>query len=229
MKARCSAAVLKGSYMRMKTFIVLLLLAGTLSGCDAAGYLLYVFAPNKRTQTVEAEFGGLAGRSVAIVIYADAAVQYEYPWVRHELAATIASQLKQHVKGVEVVDPLRVIAYQDENIDWNALGKTELGRTLGADHVLSVVLIEYSTRDRGSLNIYRGRITAQVRVYQTSLPERDSCVWPGEDIRVLYPPDVPMGEVGEDDDKIRHRTNIVFARTLVRKFYKHEVPKGAER
>ena len=212
----------------MKTFIILLLLAVTLAGCDAVGYMLYVLAPGSRTKTVPAEFDGLAGSSVAIAIYADAAVQYEYPWARHELADVIASQLKEHVNDVEVIDTLRVIAYQDENIDWNAMGKTELGRILGADHVLSVVLVEYSTRDPGSLNIYRGRITAEVKVYQTSKAERDSRVWLGEEIRVLYPPDAPMGQVGEDDEKIRDLTNRVFAKTLVRKFYKHDVPKGPE-
>ena len=212
--------------MHKKTFIVILMLVGMLGGCDGVGYLIYVFAPNDRTETVDAEFADLVKSSVAIVIYADAAVQYEYPLARHELAAAITSQLKQHVEDVEVVDSFRVITYQDENIDWNVIGKTELGEILGTDYVLSIVLIEYSTRDRGSLNIYRGRITAQTRVYQTSLPEVDSRVWSGDDIRILYPPDAPMGEVGEDDDQIRHLTNLVFAGKLVQKFYKHEIPKS---
>jgi len=210
--------------MPAKTFMVLLVLAAILPGCDAMAYGLHLIAPEKQTETVKAQFKGLAHSSVAIVIYADPAVQYEYPLVRHELSAAIADQFRKNVKNVEVIDPLRVIAYQDENIHWDALGKTELAKNLGADHILSIALVEYSTRDRGSLNIYRGRITAQVRVYRASLPERDSCVWSGKDIRVLYPPDAPMGQVGENDKVIRYRTNSVFARELVRKFYDHEVP-----
>ncbi|HUT59011.1 MAG TPA: hypothetical protein VNA25_14275, partial [Phycisphaerae bacterium] len=54
-----------------------------MGGCNYAAYLLYLVAPGEDSgQTVKAEYEGLAGHSLAIVVYADQKVQYEYPLAR---------------------------------------------------------------------------------------------------------------------------------------------------
>ena len=193
------------------------------AGCDALGYLGYLFAPPSRPIKVQAEYSGLANRTTAIVIFADQSVQYEYPYARVGLSMALSAELKKHVKGITVVDPQRVIKYQDENVRWDSQDKSRLGRALDADMVLYVVLREYQMREPGSINLFRGRITAQATVYETADGTDDERKWYNDDLRVVYPEDAPTGKPGEDDTRIRYETEKRFAQLLAKKFYDHEV------
>jgi len=196
-----------------------------LAGCSTMGYLLYLVAPDP-TETVAAEFAGLDNHRIAIVIFADQQVLYEHPFVRLTLSAAVGSELQRHLKNVEVVDPARVIRYQDERLSWDAMEKTTLGRDLGADRVLYLALVEYTTREAGSLQLFRGRIYAEAGLYDVALPESTARIWDCPEIRVAYPEQSPVGLPGEDDRSIRAETERHFAEVLVRKFRKHEAPEG---
>ncbi len=187
------------------------------------GYLGYLLSPEPAKQTVEAEFNGLAGGRVAIMVFSDERVQYEYPYARLTLSAVVRAELTERIKDVTVIDPTRVCEYQDEHIDWDSMDKTVLAKDLGADYVLFVVLVEYSTREPGSVNLYRGRITAQVGLYQADLPEQSARVWRCDRLAVVYPLEDPVGLLGEDDRVIRGTVERMFADALVKKFYDHKV------
>jgi hypothetical protein len=210
--------------VRSKLVIPFLLAAAAVTGCEPMAYFLYVWWPGAREKKVKAEFAGLPGKNVVIVVYCDRRVQYEYPNVCLSLSSAAASQLAGNVKDVSVVDPRRVVKYQDGNIYWDEMDKTQLGKAFGADFVLFLSLVEYSTREPGSLNLYRGRIHAQASLYQTSLPEREARVWRGQAIRVVYPEDDPTGLLRESDRFVRDKTEAIFADRLAKKFYDHKVP-----
>lgn len=210
--------------MTGKSIILLLLLAVSFSGCKPTGYLLYLIAPGSRMTTVDAEFEGLAGNSVAVVVFADPAILCDYPMVRLDLSTVLAAELKKHLKGVTVIDPRRVLKFQDANLYWDAIPKSQLAEQLGAKYMLFISLVEYSSREPGSTNLFRGRIVAETSVYQSSSP-RSAPVWRGKEIRVAYPEAAPVGLMSDDDRNIRYRTEKLFADVLVKKFYKHKVPK----
>jgi len=205
-----------------------------LGGCSLIGYIGQALVPAGPTKTVEAEYAGLSGQSIAIVIYADNTIEYEYPGAKLELSLVIAEELRNRLgtktgnskRGVDVIDPRRVIKYQEANICWDSMDKTTLGKALGADRVLYVTLVEFATREEGSLNLYRGRILAESAVYDMSLPERHARVWNAANLRVLFPPKAPTGQLSDDDTAIRYETERRFADLLVKKFYKHKVPKN---
>ena len=197
-----------------------------LAGCTTLGYVLYLFAPDP-TEMVEAEFSGLEDHRIAIVIFADQQVLYEYPFVRLTLSAAVSSELQRHLANVEVVDPACVIRYQDERLSWDAIEKTKLGHDLGADRVLYLALVQYTTREAGSLQIFRGRIYAEASLYDVSLDESAARIWDCPEIRVTYPQDSPVGIPGDDDRGIRADTEQRFAEALVRKFREHEVRDGS--
>jgi len=202
--------------------LLLLTMAATLVGCKPAGYLLYLFAPPEQAMK-EAEFDGLAGRSVVVVVYTDQKVQYEYPYCRLSLSMAVRAELNKHVKDVTVVDPRRVVKYQDENIRWDSMDKTRLGRLFGADFVLYLVVDRYTMREPGSINLLRGRISAHASVYETSRPEADARVWPGGDFNVIFPRFGPRAGAGRGESRIRDDTEKEFAERLVKRFYKHEI------
>ncbi len=195
-------------------------------GCQGIAYLGQLLIPHPPPKTVKAEFDGLRNSNVAIVIHADPIVAYEYPAAQLELSLQIASQLREHVKGATVTDPRNVLRYQQENLYWSEMDRTKLGEALKGDYVLLVALIQYTMREPGSIGLYRGRIEAEVSLYDTSRDERSACVWRSPSIGVVFPPDTPTGQPAQSDRNIRYQVTAIFADKLVEKFYKHKIPRS---
>jgi len=215
---------LGGTIMNKRLLLSLSLLACLAGGCKPLGYLAYLFAPDLGKVTVPAEFDRLQGKKVAVVLFTDEATQVDYPYARWTLSQQIEAALKANVRKIDVVPIQRVIRYQDENIEWNSVDRTRVGKDLGADYVLYVAVEEYSTLEPGSMSLFRGRISARASVFDTSLAERAACVWRSKPIRVVYPESAPA-RLAQDDREIRYRAEQLFAQELVRKFYTHKVPK----
>lgn len=205
--------------------MAILAFVSPLAGCSTLGYIGYLLAPEPGTVKVPAEFDALAGRSAVVVIYTDYDVQYDYPYARLGLSMAIASELKKHVENVKIISSRRVVAYQRQNLHWQSMDRPKLGELFGADYVLYVVLDEYTMREPGSINLFRGRIRAHASLYDTANQAGDARVWHGEDFSVVYPRHAPTGQPGQDDARIRYETEKRLAEMLAKKFYKHEVPK----
>jgi len=191
------------------------------SGCGFFKWISYVTFPWQPGKTVRAEFEGLPGHSVAVVVYADENTQYQYPLVQLNLSALIGAELRGNVNGVTVTEPQKVVSYQKQNVHWDEMDRTALGKALGAEYLLSVALIEFATVEEGYLDLLRGRITGQARLYRTNLPEQQACVWRGKDIRVSFPK-TPTARAGSNEGTIRLKVMRMFARRLGQKFYKHK-------
>lgn len=200
-----------------------LAMALVVGGCNALGYLGYLVAPDNSERTVEPEFKDLPGTKVAVVVFADQNVLYEYQSVPFEIASGIGYELSKNVQKVQIVDSQRVLKYQAENLEWDSQDRTAIGKALGADYVLHVSLVEFTTSEPGSINLYRGRVTAEVKLYKVSMPEREACVKSWENIRVSFPEQEVVGQMNEDDRGIRLATEKVFADVIAKKFYKHKV------
>ncbi|MFW6065793.1 MAG: hypothetical protein ACOC9S_03145, partial [Planctomycetota bacterium] len=129
--------------LRKRTVALLCVAIAQTGGCNVLGYLGYLMAPPERKVTVPADYENLPGHSVAVVVFADHAVQFEYPALRLELGSVITGELREKVEDVTVVDPRRVVRYQDQNLYWDSMDKTKLGEKLGADYVLLVSVIDF--------------------------------------------------------------------------------------
>ena len=193
-------------------------------GCSGLRFLGYVVAPDGPTKTVQAEFDGLPGSRLAVVIYTDESIDCDYPGTRLEVSLVLAEELRRKIPKVHVVEPRSIIKYQDTNIYWDAMDKTGLGKLFDARYVLLVSLMEFSTREPGSMNLYRGRVVAEASLYDVSRPEPQARVWHCDSLRVLFPPEATTGQLGRSDRDIRYQTERLFAEMLVGKFYKHKVP-----
>ena len=215
-----------------RILILILLAAATLGGCDMARYTTYLLTPTSERE-VEAEFDGLPGHSVAIVIFADQGVLYEYPSAQQRLSAMIANELREKVtekKGlskarkVTVIAPARVLKYQHENVNWDEMPRTKLGKVFGADYVLYVALVGYTMREPGSLNLYRGMVTAEASLYETAAESsQEARVWHCNDLRIVFP-EKGAGRLADDLRIIRKETDSRFADLLAKKFYDYKVP-----
>jgi hypothetical protein len=157
-----------------------------------------------------------------VVVYTDLRTQYEYSDINLTLSSAICGQLEKNVKKIKLIPAARVVRYQDENIYWPEMDKTELGKAFGADYVLYVPLEEFATRVPDSSYLYRGRATCEPSVYDTSKPPREARVYKGDKIRVQYPEHEPAGMRNENDRQIRTMTESIFAERVAWKFYDHK-------
>jgi len=203
----------------------LILTLVAVGGCSRIAHLTYLFVGDEHTETIEPEFEDLAHSTVAVVIYADEKIQYEYPEATLSLSTVISSHLRGNVELVQTVDPVKVRTYQHQNLGWESTDKAALGDRLGADYVLFVALREYGTREPGSLSLYRGHINAQAALYSAHEPNGAPPAWEADYLEVAYPEEAPTGVVGDVEDTIRYETDKAFADLLVKHFYEHEVPK----
>lgn len=198
-----------------------LLLAGVLVGCDAGRYMTYLFTDPQK-ETVRASFPGLEDSSVAVLIYVEEAILYDYPNVRLSLGSQLAATLEEHVPGIRVVSPVAIARYQDDNVHWDTADRTRIARDLKVDYVLLVSMLEYTLRQPGQMNAYQGRIIGEARVFDASKPEERADVWSiDEPLEVVYP-DVARYSPSYLQN-IRQVSENRFADKLTRQFHTHTI------
>ena len=203
----------------------LLLAAVAAGGCGQIGGITYMLHGDEQTEKVEAEFGAMAHSTVAVIVYADEGVQYEYPQATLSLSSVVAAALRKNIEGAQTIDPVRIRRYQHENFDWSSMDKASLGELFGADYVLFIALRQYTTKEPGSLNIYRGHINAEASIFNVHCPDGTPAEWKETYLEVTFPADAATGVVAANDEPIRYYTEKAFANLLIRRFHEHEVSK----
>lgn len=205
-----------GVTMTMRLAGIMLLAAALCAGgCRA----LALFLP-EQTKLVKAEYPYLAGKRVCIVVRIPDELLFEYPNVQWEVADHARLALESTVRGVSVTDPKKIVDFQRSDPDWEQMDPALLGRRFDAERVLEIDLTQYTTREPESPHLYRGHISAAVRVYNTEYPNSQHAYH--SDVHTTYPPDGP-GQYGTNDRAIRGATMQAFSQDLAAKFYDRQV------
>lgn len=198
-----------------RAVVLLLPLLACSSGCQLMGLL----GPDV-TKTVPADYPYLTGKRVCIVVHAGMETLSVYPHVQWEVADHVRVLLEANVKGATVVEPRKIVDFQRSNADWEKMDPAALGKRFAADRVLEVELTQYTTREPESDYMYRGHISAALRVFNTEYPKSQPAYQ--SQVQTVYPPSGP-GQWGTDDRAIRRATMETFAQDVVNKFCDHKV------
>ena len=210
------AGTKQGWFMRAMGLAVSCL-ALAVCGCRLAA-LPWLMWGEEPKQDKPAEYPHLGGKTVAILVWADMNTRFEYPHVQLEVSSFV-EQAMQAVPGVRVVPPRQVVDLQNRDPDWDRTPPAKLAARVGADRAVLIELTQYTTREPDSPHLFRGYISANVKVYDASQPDA------GETrtmtVSVVYPPDGP-GAWGSDD-AFRRATMELFAEEVAGKFYDRKV------
>ncbi|MBN2210669.1 MAG: hypothetical protein JW709_04660 [Sedimentisphaerales bacterium] len=206
------------------TTLILLGLIIMVAGCNILSYPLYVLF-GEQQKTVKAEYSGLAGARTAIVVAVGPATEFEHPMVRSNLALASAYEIGREVKGATFVDQQAIERFQQEDLDWFYLPVLKIGQRFEAQRVLYLDIIEFTLEEENSVNLLRGRVTADVRVYDMADAKPDEPVYQTE-VSVMFPTDnpVPMADMATRAI-LENQTVGEFAKALVKKFHDHKEPK----
>ncbi len=195
------------------------LLLSALAGCRIAA-IPFILWGQPPTKLVPAEYPYLTGKKVCIVVWADNYTLLEYPFVQLEISEYVRRALEQHVQRVRFVSNRTVVDYQRSDPDWQHKHPAVIGARFHADRVLLIELTQYTTREPESTFLYRGRISANIKVYDPAYPDAGPAyktvvetVWPEE----------ASGQWGTNEDEIRKQTMEAFAAQVAARFHDRRV------
>lgn len=146
--------------------VVLAAAASVLTGCNYLIFLGYMIggppsiAPDYDLQTDKSLTD--PGVEVAVVCYAPIEKSWDFPDIDRDLSVAISAMLERH--QIVVTKPERVLAWLDENPDWDRL--EEVGAALEVTHVIQVDLSDFGLYEPNSHQLYRGQATAIVSVWE---------------------------------------------------------------
>lgn len=213
----------KGSRKTWREVGLLALLAGcgALTGCNIIKAVAVMTAPD--TEKVAPEFNRMPEKRVLVYVWTPPEVMWDYPKIRFDLAANISAYLQQNVKDVDVVEPLHVESHLEKTRS-SGLDAAEVGRHFNADLVVHASLLDFSLRDPGMSQFYRGRLSASVQVIDLTNTDGPEEVIPLKDIAVVVPESGPVGFHNTTPEQVRVATYEAFAIAVGEKFHEHERP-----
>jgi hypothetical protein len=162
-----------------------LLLVGTpllslalLAGCAAfqlAGALGQAYEEQKQIEVL-AEYDGLEGKRVAVVVDADMNLRYQNPDLVQQVAAGVALRIQRDVSDAQVINPAAVLDWQWRTPQWNAMPYGKIAEVLNAERVVFVDIYEYRLHPPGNRWIWEGVCAASVSVIESDAIDPDMFV-----------------------------------------------------
>ena len=205
-------------YVRILTVLLAGLFAG---GCNLFELPLYAIFGKSHTN-VKAEYKGLTGKKIAIIIATGPSTNFDYPQARTNIALATIQTVSKHVKNVEFIDQALIEKFQKQNLDWVALSMGEIARRFGAQRVLYMDLYQFTMYEPNSINLLRGNIAAAMSVYETDSANRDRPAY-RTDIEIVYPEHQPKPLSKSAMKSVQYYSIALFADQVARKFYNHKI------
>jgi len=193
-----------------------------LMSCEVAGVAAYAVAGGPPKINVPAEYKGLDGQSVAVLVDADLSILFGHPLAQLEVCQRVTDEIAAHVPGVKVLDAKQVVDFQQRNIYWNTKLPAELARRLGVTRIVLVDLIEYRLHEPGNVHLWKGQVSANVGVIEANSATPNDKAY-STLVSAQYPPDRSADILDSDERTIRLALLDLFARGVVGKFYDHQV------
>jgi len=188
-------------------------------GCPALRSLMVQTAP--QTEKVDPEFADMPGHKVVVYVWARPEALWDYPQMRLDLTAHLSAYLKENVEDVKVIPAPQVEAYLKSLPTMNP-DAAEVGRHFHANTVVHVSVYQFSMRDPGMSQFYRGRISASVVVLDLTAKDGTVKRIPLPDVIVAVPDEGPLGYYNTTAGQIRDATYREFTQATGRKFHQWE-------
>lgn len=206
--------------------LVLLMLGA--SGCNIVAIAGLAAENYKRSSThaVAAEYEGLYGKSVAVIVTGDRVLMGSHPTLFMRMNSRICERLLENreLTGITgFVPPLMLAEFQITNPNWTAWGYDRLAEELGVERLIIVEMYEYRLTEIGNQYLWDAMAAGRVGVV-----EADGAV-PGEfafrkEIQVRFPDEKGLGP--EDFPGVQVQANLDkrFVDRVTWLFYEHQEP-----
>jgi hypothetical protein len=196
----------------------------------AGGCAIFGLAARAIPQIEHAKYKGLQGQTVGVMVWADRAVRIDYPTLRVDIGNGVQSKLAAASKAKDLegttypVRPDSIVRYQKDHPESEALPVAEIAPRLGVSRLIYVEVEEFQTRSEASMELFRGAITATVRVIEVYPDGTAKQAFEQNNVQAVYPPTAPPeGVPNANDYKIYLGTLEAFTTEVRNLFIAHEV------
>jgi hypothetical protein len=213
-----------------------------LSGCTLLGAGAQMLPP----PTVQAEYKGMAGQTVGVMVWADRGMRIEWEYLQLDLANSIQSKLldvaqpKDLNKGRDPKKPIKarvkefqgttfpiaprsIIRYQQDNPEIEDKPIAEVAPGLGVSRLIYVEIEEFSTRPDGGVELYRGDAKVTVRVVEINPDGPAGVAYEANDVTASFPPKTPKeGRPNIGDRRVYVGLIDELASQINKRFVPHE-------
>jgi hypothetical protein len=187
----------------------------------ACNWLIPIAFLGDHKKTMPPEYDKLVGKRALILVWAPPETLFDYPYARLELASYIGDRIRAKVENADVVDPQRVEDWLLRDPD-ASVSPRETGTYFEADTVVYVELLEFQMRDPTAPDLLRGKLSANVAVFDLRSDADEISRFPLAGVDVAYP-DQPAIMSAANAVTVRQQTYDAFAEKVARKFYEHQV------
>ncbi|MEM9064672.1 MAG: hypothetical protein AAGB51_04200 [Planctomycetota bacterium] len=174
------------------------------------------------TRTVRSEYIGLDGKTYAVVVSADRAIQAEHPELTAAMTDRINMRLHEHTQASGHIPSGTLLTYLLNRPEWTAIPLIELAEDLGVDRLIYVELYEYRLNEVGNSYLWDGLASGTVAVIETELGTSDFAF--ERQVQVGFPDGSGYGPMDISRQVV---TSALLARFVDRSswlFYDHEEP-----
>jgi hypothetical protein len=211
-----------------------LLAAALTSGCVLLGLAAYA-APKPNEA---ASYHGLTKKRVAVMVWTDRAMSIDWPKLQLDLARGIQSRLvtqtqqkspPKELEGTTFAAVESVIRFQRDHPETETQAITDVAPRMDIDRLIYIEIEQFSTRPEESLELFRGSLTANVKVVENLADGKAKVGFQADRIKVTYPSKTPdEGVPGLNDGDVYERTLEEFAIKVVNEFVPHPPPENAD-
>lgn len=201
-------------------------LAGLLAGCAVFGLAGYVAPP----PTIAAAYKGLAKQKVAVMVWTDRAMTIEWPTLQLDLTRGIQSRLQNAAKdknppkeleGTTFAMAESVIRFQRDHPETETQSITDVAPRMDITRLIYLEVEQFHTRPEESLELFRGSITANLKVLEVT-DGKAKITFQKDKIKIVYPEKGPSeGLPGTSDLTIYEKTLQAFSTEIVNQFIPH--------
>lgn len=189
------------------------------SGCQLA----YFFTSQKQ-EPVSAEYSQLAGKRVAVLVWAEPATLDLDPYARHRVGRSVRYHMAKGMPDTRFVDTRDVDEMQERNgASWQSWSDEKICEVLHCDRIVRIDLMVYTTRLQDSRALRKGRIEATVNIFAGTADMGVESLY-GTEVSATFPEGATASTIDMSDSDILHNTVELFAQDVARKFYDHERP-----
>lgn len=211
-------------------YCVILCLAALGSGCAVFGLIGHALPD----PTVDARYKGLSKQNVAVMVWTDRAMSYDWPTLQLDLTRGIQSRLQElarkkdppkELEGTKLVPAESVVRYQQDHPENDVEAVTDVAPRLNVDRLIYIEVQQFSTRPEESLELYRGSLTANVKVIEVANGKARQA-FEDPNVHVVWPPKGPdEGSPGLGDADTYERTLAAFTTEVANEFVPHTQPR----
>ena len=197
-------------------------MCAALPGCNIIAAGAVALKGDKEVE-VEAEYRGLAGQRIGVLVAADDATYFRFPRAASQVNQAVVIGLAKALPEATLLTPDAAEDYVKRNPYWVTRRPATLMRELGVTRLITVDINQYATHETGNRSVFRGVISANVSVCEADGIDPDNRTFEREVVAQFPDASTQFGVINGDEAQIEAAVLSIFSSKVAKLFHDHVV------